>query len=66
MFCRERLYLDAANHVIVTLREDLKRSGIGRFSNPADITDREQALEALLGNTEFSDFRNHTIRSGCY
>lgn len=56
-FCRERLYLDAANHVIVSIRETLKHQWINQFSNPAGFASREQALAALLERPEFDAFR---------
>ncbi len=57
-FCQERLYLDAANHVIVTIREELKRTWIKKFTNPSDFETREQAVEKLWAADEFKTFKN--------
>lgn len=46
-FCQERLYLDAANHVIVSIREKLKQTWIQKFTNPSDFKSREQAIGNL-------------------
>lgn len=56
-FCQERLYLDAANHVIVTIREELKRNWIQKFTNPSDFKTREQAVETLRTANEFEIFK---------
>lgn len=56
--CQQRLYLDAANHVIVSIREKLKRNWIQKFTNPADFRTRDQALTNLHGADEFETFRS--------
>ncbi|TYT75021.1 DUF4435 domain-containing protein [Desulfobotulus mexicanus] len=52
-FANERLYLDAANHVVTSIREELKRNWIQIFSNPADFPDKEKALQKLKNAGEF-------------
>lgn len=44
---QERLYLDAANYVIVSLREEIKKNRMTMFSNPADFAGEQSALEKL-------------------
>jgi len=56
--CQERLYLDAANHVIVSIREELKRNWIQKFTNPSDFETREQAVGNLRMANEFESFKN--------
>jgi hypothetical protein len=47
-FARTRLYLDAANYVVISIREELKRNWINKFSNPADFPSRDKALAKLI------------------
>lgn len=56
--CQERLYLDAANQVIVSIREELKRNWIQKFTNPSDFGSREQAVGNLRAANEFETFKN--------
>jgi len=56
-FCQERLYLDAANQVIVSIREEFKRKWISKFTNPAEFQTREQAIDRLLKVNEFNIFK---------
>ena len=42
-----RLYLDAANYVIVSIREALKQNRIQMFTDPKQFSTRDQALQAL-------------------
>lgn len=49
----ERLFLDTANHVVITIREEIKRNWIKIFSNPADFSDKESALLKLKNANEF-------------
>lgn len=53
----ERLFLDAANHVVTSIREELKRTWIEKFSNPADFSTKETALEKLKNANEFDQHR---------
>lgn len=52
----DRLYLDAANYVIVSLREDFKRKWIENFSNPTEFSDEQAALNRLIQAPEFKAF----------
>ena len=56
---QERLYLDAANYVIVSLREDFKRKWVENFSNPSEFPNEESALDRL---TEMSEFKAFSAR----
>ena len=58
-FSNERLFLDAANHVIIFIREDLKRNWIQTFSNPDDFSSKEIALKKLKLANEFDRYRTH-------
>ena len=42
-----RLYFDAANYVIVSVREALKQNRIQTFTDPEQFSTRDQALQAL-------------------
>ena len=44
---QRRLYLDAANWVVVSVREALKRNRIQMFTDPELFSTRDQALQAL-------------------
>lgn len=46
-FTNARLFLDAANHVIIAVREELKRNWIQKFSNPLEFSTRDNALNKL-------------------
>lgn len=56
-FANERLFLDVANHVITSVREELKRTWIEHFSNPSEFSSREKALLKLKNAAEFSQYR---------
>lgn len=51
-----RLYLDAANYVIVSLREDFKRNWVENFSEPMEFSDEQAALDRLIQAPEFKAF----------
>ncbi len=53
-FCTERLYIDAANQVLISIREDLKANWIKLFTNPFDFQTKESALIKLTEAKEFS------------
>lgn len=55
--CQERLYLDAANYVVVSIREELKRNWIQKFTNPSDFDTRSNALGRLKNADEWGAFR---------
>jgi hypothetical protein len=46
--CRERLYYDAANQVIVTVREDLKRCDLPLFPKVRELPTEKTALMRLI------------------
>jgi len=52
----ERLYLDVANYVIVSLREDFKETWIEKFKKTSDFPDKKTALEQLTQKQEFRSF----------
>jgi|SaaInlStandDraft_7_1057024.scaffolds.fasta_scaffold06318_2 hypothetical protein len=52
-FSKARLFLDAANHVVIAIREELKRNWIQKFSNPDDFSNKETALQKLKAANEF-------------
>ena len=58
-FANKRLFLDVANHVIISIREDLKEKWIEIFSNPDDFSSKEIALEKL---NQANEFDQHRIR----
>jgi hypothetical protein len=58
MFCQQRLYMDVANYVIVSIREELKRNWIQNFTNPADFDGRDQALVNLHNADAFEIFKS--------
>lgn len=53
-FASERLFLDVANHVVTSIREDLKRKWIEKFNNPAEFPDKDAALQKLKDQSAFS------------
>lgn len=52
-FANKRLFLDVANHVVISIREELKRNWIEKFSNPDEFSSKEMALEKLKRANEF-------------
>ena len=58
-FAKKRLFLDAANHVIISIREELKRNWIETFSNPNEFSSKEIALEKLKCANEFEQHRTN-------
>ncbi len=57
-FCQERLYLDAANYVITSIREGLKKNWVQIFTNPNEFGSRTQALERLHNTGAFNTFKD--------
>ena len=55
----ERLFLDAANHVVTSIREELKRNWIQKFSNPSHFSSKERALQKLKSANEFDQHRTN-------
>lgn len=54
---RNRLFLDTANYVVISIREELKRNWINKFSNPADFSSKDEALERLINANEFQEHK---------
>lgn len=52
-----RLFLDVSNHVIISIREELKRNWIQIFSNPTEFGSKESALNNLKSANEFDAHR---------
>lgn len=50
------VYMAAANRVIVSVREQLKRKWIELFTEPSQFPNAESALKKLLDNKAFTDF----------
>lgn len=57
-FCQERLYLDAVNYVVVSIREELKNPWIKIFKNLDIFNTRDKALDKLKTADEFKTFRD--------
>ena len=55
-FTNRRLFLDIANQVIISIREELKRNWIEKFRNPDDFPTR---VDALLKLKEANAFDRH-------
>ncbi|MDR1921929.1 MAG: hypothetical protein LBS31_09365 [Candidatus Adiutrix sp.] len=55
-----RLYLDVANQVIVSIREECKETWIEKFSNLNDFKSPDDALAKLLNASNFSDHSKQT------
>lgn len=53
-FCSKRLYLDAVNQVLISIREDLKKKWIELFTNPVEFKTKESAIKRLTEAKEFS------------
>ena len=60
--CNSRLYLDAANRVITSIREDFKRTWIQHFGNPEEFRDRPETLNRLVSREEFSQYGQRVAR----
>ena len=50
---RTRLFLDAANHVVISVREGLKQNWIDIFTNPDEFITENDALNMLLKSDNF-------------
>jgi len=61
--CRDRLYIDAANQVIISIREDLKKNWIELFSDPVEFKTKESAIAKLTGAKEFIECEKKVCRS---
>lgn len=62
--CAEkRLFLDVANHVIISIREKLKKNWIEHFKNPDDFPNKEKALKELKNAEEFGEHSEKVARA---
>ena len=61
-FSKARLFLDAANHVVIAIREELKRNWIQKFSNPSDFSSKETALVKLKAANEFEQHASNVTQ----
>lgn len=58
-FANQRLFLDIANQVVISIREELKRNWIEKFSNPSDFSTKDGALLKLKKANEFDLHRTN-------
>ena len=58
-FTNQRLFLDIANHVVISIREELKRNWIEKFKNPDDFPTRDDALLKLKQANAFDQHRTN-------
>ena len=56
-FANQRLFLDIANHIVISIREELKRNWINKFTNPDEFSTRGNALLKLKTANEFDQHR---------
>ena len=52
---QKRLFLDVANTVISSIREDQKRTWIEHFTNPRDFTSKGEAVDRLITEKAFAE-----------
>ncbi len=52
-FSKARIFLDAANHVLISIREELKQTWIKKFKNPHDFSSKKAAWKKLKDASEF-------------
>ncbi len=58
----ERLFLDVANSVILSVRDEQKSKWIDLFSNPADFATKEDAVDRLTSEKAFGE-RSRNVSS---
>lgn len=51
-YAKERLFIDAVNLVIVTIREEIKKNQIQIFTNSSDFKTKDKAFKELLTRVE--------------
>ena len=61
-YARERVYLDVANQVIVSLREELKRNWVKLFRDVRSFSTKKNALAKLGEANEFDRHRTNVSR----
>lgn len=54
-FSNQRLFLDAANHAVISIREELKTNWIKKFTNPGNFRNKDSALRKLLNANQFGE-----------
>ena len=59
---QERIYIDAANQVIVEIREDFKENWIQKFKRLEDFQSRDDAIEKLTTASEFPNYKNKVTK----
>jgi hypothetical protein len=52
----ERLFLDVANHVVTSIREEFKRNWIEKFNNLTEFASQGAALQKLKSESKFANF----------
>ncbi len=61
-FVEDRLFMDAANYVVTSIREELKKNWIEKFSNLDEFSSKDAALEKLKGASEFKTHRTDVCK----
>lgn len=61
--CSDRLFLDAANAVIISIREDQKQNWIGLFPNPSEFKTEAESLTRLCERAELAERKKAVARS---
>lgn len=61
-FANDRLFLDIANHVIIHIREELKENWIQKFTNPAEFSTKQDALQKLQDASEFGQYSKKVLK----
>ena len=56
--CKERLYLDAANLVIISIRESVKSKWVDIFTNPMEFRTKDEALQKIINLSNYSAFKD--------
>jgi len=54
-YCKDRLYIDAANQVIISIREDLKSKWIELFTDTNEFKSKEAALKNLTESIKIKE-----------
>ena len=57
-----RMFLDAANHVVISIREELRQNWIEKFTNPDDFSSKEAAWKKLKNASEFEQHVSDVYR----
>ena len=54
---QDRLFLDVANYVVISIREELKKTWIHKFKNSSEFQNKETAINKLKGIAEFDEYK---------